>query len=449
MKAVTHLLRWVPFLGSVPVERAVLRISDSRIATTLERRAFAPLERLGTSPVNVLVVADVNAGDSILLAPAPGALARSLPAAEIDYMFHHKTADLLASDPALRRTFPVLRGSAEAASANREAVRRAVREHSHDLVVNFCPFVTPAQLGDLGCPVITPLPMVIAMLQAYRDGKIASLPYQAVEFATEIVRRLPGGTDAEARYTGTSISVPVESIQRVRSFLADIGNPPPTSLVLYNPDTSNYSTFLGNDLQAAIVDRLLRSPDVDRVILSRGFEYRGVEDRIVERLAPEVRARVVLCPPALSFADLAALVDRCGVYAGGDTGPLHVAAARKTSIDGLTPLHNRTAVVGIFKATDPRIYGYSSTDQRMIDSSQDAPAAVVEAAPPCKNLTCSLQRITASCPAPACQDALDADAITDVILQIMSRAVGWPGKELAGSRCRADAGGVTPTGGAL
>jgi hypothetical protein len=79
-------------------------------------------------------------------------------------------------------------------------------------------------------------------------------------------------------------------------------------------------------------------------------------------------------------------------------------------------------VVGVFKATEPRLYGYDSHRPDMADSSQDAVAVTVEQRPPCKNLTCSLQRVTASCPAVACHDALEAGLVVRHTLSALAAA---------------------------
>jgi hypothetical protein len=124
---------------------------------------------------------------------------------------------------------------------------------------------------------------------------------------------------------------------------------------------------------------------------------------------------VILLPHPLPLEDLASLVDLSAVYVGGDTGPLHVAAARK-HLAGSDALSNRTRVVGVFKATDPRIYGYDSHRADMLPASQSARSITVESAPTCKNLSCSLQRVIASCSTAECHAQLDADAVSHAVI---------------------------------
>jgi hypothetical protein len=138
---------------------------------------------------------------------------------------------------------------------------------------------------------------------------------------------------------------------------------------------------------------------------------------------------VLLTPPEFSLVDLAALVDHCDVFVSGDTGPLHIAAARKHVVGTGTELRNRTSIVNVFKATDPRIYGYDSARPDLIDAGQEAPATVFSAEPPCKRLSCSLQRITASCAATLCQGELDGREVAASILEALERwrpGRGWP-----------------------
>jgi hypothetical protein len=151
-----------------------------------------------------------------------------------------------------------------------------------------------------------------------------------------------------------------------------------------------------------------------------------VEDEILEGIPGESASRMVVCPESLPLEDFTALSDRCRVFISGDTGPLHLAAARKLDPRGQHSYLNRTAVVGVFKATDPRIYGYDSTRANFVAAAQDAPSWSLEAAPDCKNLSCSLQRITQTCPADRCRDALDPEAAAALVLDELRRQAGPP-----------------------
>jgi len=349
------------------------------------------------------------------------AIHRRHPDCRIDYAFNHKMGALLGADPKINRTFAVLRGGDESTAANIAMLNDLLTERSYDLVVSFSPFVTASRLDRARCPVITPLGFAIDLLRAIDSGGVASMPFRVgawleavIEGIAESDREQPdAGGSAETR-----VYLPAASIERASRLIHRAGLPDEQEIVYLNPDTSNRSTFLGSDFHIRVLRGLLGSGPAPAVLLGRGFTYPGIEEEILGALGPENLRRVQTVPPDLSLEDFAALVDRCRFYIGGDTGPLHIAAARKIESTMRFRPRNELAVVGVFKATDPRIYGYDSFRQDMIGSSQDATAVTIESRPSCKNLTCSLQRISASCDTRKCHDALDPDRVVGRVLEI-------------------------------
>ncbi len=115
----------------------------------------------------------------------------------------------------------------------------------------------------------------------------------------------------------------------------------------------------------------------------------------------------------------ATLVDISDVCITGDTGLMHIAAAQKISSLSNNAFQNKTAMVTIFKASEPRIYGYDSFNDHIIDSSQEAAAKVFEVKPKCKHLSCSLQRVLKSCKLDKCDYDIPVDKIVDYILRVL------------------------------
>ncbi len=423
MKGFTGTLARIPILNSVLTERTVVGLCSGlpgEIAIRREIDDVRNLERLQ----RILVLADVNVGDSLLLQPAISALDRAIPNAEIDYVCHHKTAPMLEPDPAIRRTFGFFRGGRELPEETLRAIRELVADEEYDLVLNFCPFLPRTHLASDRRVVIGSLPLIVRVLRAHGEGGVAALPWQAAELVHDILDRLPPGLAGPERVEApvTSIYIDSDRARAMRFAYERTGVGSDGGVVFVNPDTSNHTTFLGVEFHAALCTKLLASPLVDGLILGRGYTYRDAEHEIMDRLTAEDAERVVLPPEVLTLEDFAALADRCSVYVGGDTGPLHLAAARKIDPGGSATFANRTAIVGVFKATDPRIYGYDSSRVGFIGTSQDAPSRSIESAPSCKNLTCSVQRITGACPAVVCEDGLDPAAVASVVVNELARA---------------------------
>jgi hypothetical protein len=426
MKVFTELTRSLPLFRSHAYERAVVRLASGPVGGVVGARGRVVLKRVRRLR-RALVVADVNIGDAILLQPAVAALRHRFPSCRVDFAFNHKLAALLGADPEIDTALPVLHGGTNDPDGNLERIRSVLRKRDYDLVISFCPFIGARRLNEAGCPVVTPLGFAVELLRAVADDRIAAMPFRAAAWVDRLAEQLPAVAPARstpAEYGGTRVFLPPESLEAADGWLAAAGIEADEAAVFVNPDTSNYSTFLGADLHVALIRELLASGRIDAILLGRGFTYVGVEDEILGSLDPGERARVHRAPPGLSLEELAAVIDRCGAYVGGDTGPLHIAAARKVAPPGAPPAANRTAVVGVFKATEPRIYGYDSARRDMIGSSQQAPAVAVDDRPNCKNLTCSVQRISSSCPAVACHERLDGVRVARAVLGVLSSQPG-------------------------
>ncbi|HXE80241.1 MAG TPA: glycosyltransferase family 9 protein, partial [Vicinamibacterales bacterium] len=81
--------------------------------------------------------------------------------------------------------------------------------------------------------------------------------------------------------------------------------------------------------------RIARAADGRRIIFTSGPSDAGAARRIAEtartRLGPRLQHRVVLCEE-FDLAELRALIGRAALFIGGDSGPLHIAAATATPI---------------------------------------------------------------------------------------------------------------------
>ncbi|HEX9901759.1 MAG TPA: glycosyltransferase family 9 protein, partial [Acidobacteriota bacterium] len=108
----------------------------------------------------------------------------------------------------------------------------------------------------------------------------------------------------------------------------------------------------------------------------------------------------------------AALIDCCDVFISGDTGPLHIAAARKISRTGRYPLRNRTAVLSFFGATPARLSGYDSGQPGFLAANQDAPSWTFVSRSPCRNITC-LDKLYKTCAVVRCFEGLDLEGMVE------------------------------------
>jgi len=98
------------------------------------------------------------------------------------------------------------------------------------------------------------------------------------------------------------------------------------------------------------------------------------------------------------------------VFISGDTGPLHIAAARKVSPTGRHPVRNRTAVLSFFGATPARLSGYDSSQPGFLAANQDAPSWTFVSRSPCRNITC-LDKLYKTCRVVRCFEGLDLEGM--------------------------------------
>ena len=115
----------------------------------------------------------------------------------------------------------------------------------------------------------------------------------------------------------------------------------------------------------------------------------------------------------------AGLIDCSRIFLSADTGPLHLASARKICPDSKAAFRNNTAVIGVFGATSGRIYGYDSFSRLYLSSAQDPPSKIFEGSPPCKNLTC-IDKVNKKCLIDHCFEGVEAQEIVDYIDRYLS-----------------------------
>ena len=122
------------------------------------------------------------------------------------------------------------------------------------------------------------------------------------------------------------------------------------------------------------------------------------------------RARITVVPSSLSLDAYGALIDLADVYIAADTGPMHMAAARKVSRSGKHLFKNKTFVISIFGATNPRMSGYDSENPLFPAANQDAPSRVYVSQSPCRNISC-MNKLAKTCKKVRCFASLDTGRI--------------------------------------
>lgn len=382
------------------------------LLTWREKRVLAGTSNLG----RVLIIADVNIGDAINIQPAAEVLDQLVPECRVDFVHSATARPLVEHNPAIARSLPIFRGRFVPEPEETQRIRTLCREGGYDLVLSFCPFLSEKALRDAACPVITPIRLICEVIaRAGEAGQpAAGISVNIARYVREIVEMLPGvGSRDDTSVPLPTIYLPEHSRETCEEWLRSEGVFPVQRSVLFNPDASNMYTRVDRKIQIEILERILESDRCWRLFMSSGFTFEGIERSLIGELPTKLAERITVVPRRLPIEAYAVLQDTCDVFLSADTGPMHIAAARKVSANGEDVFRNRTSVVGIFGPTLPRIYGYDSEREGYTSAHQDAPSRVFLARCPRKNLTCSLARIAEQCGGENCFQGLRAEEVAE------------------------------------
>jgi len=246
--------------------------------------------------------------------------------------------------------------------------------------------------------------------------------FQHYRFVREVLGMAAAPVRAE-RYPGARVTLSDEAVEGARHFAAQARLVPGAPLVMFNPDGASPYTRLPFEAQHALLRRIAReAPDGTTILVGAGHTVEGIGQRLTDALPAAWRTRVRIIPRSLPLAAYAALIDRADVFLTGDTGPLHLAAARRFSRSGSHPFRNRTAVVSFFGATLPRMSGYDAFQPGYLPANQDAPSWCFHAPSRCHNVSC-LNKLYKTCGVVRCFERLDVAAVADVVVSHLAARV--------------------------
>ncbi len=408
--------------NKIPFDKVVLGlIYNKPLGFWLRYKDYLKLQFLKKLD-KILVISDVNIGDSVMLQTAVEAFRYYFPDAEIDYMYNAKVDQLISHNPSISTTFPLFHSSTDynQNKKNLQKIHTVLQQKKYDLILNMCPLVTHQDLKKYNRMVITVINLLLRILNSHKRSEMASLPFHIVDYINNLVFHLPASLRPQKnhlQFRGTFVYLDRDIIHQREEFVHEHNLSSEKRIIFINPDTSNIYTFIQPDFYVKLIHSLLQSGEIDHILLGRSYKFKGTSTEIFNSLSTPLKNHVTMLPRHSSLAFYAAMVDVCDGYVTGDTGPLHIAAAKRVSTWPGYSFNNNTVIVSLFKATEPAIYGYDSFSNLIIDSSQSAPARAFELDLSCKDITCSIQRIIKTCDAAKCMSSFRADEISDFILQ--------------------------------
>ncbi len=357
----------------------------------------------------ILVIPDIHIGDAIMLQGAVHAFRDFFPDARVDYVIKKSVACLIEGNPAISNLYPLFTGSVFPSPSDIEGVKQLVAENHYDLCFNCSPFFENSRLFPKGQAILNLMTVAPQIVRNDLDRKgLNHFLYQSYQLPERLLRKTVSAVPPKP-FQGVPVTLSDEAYEKAKSLLRGLSVPADSPLVLLNPDTASPYTLIPFEYQSQLLKRLLAMDCT--VLLGAAYTFKDMDEKLWGILSEDEKRRVFMLPAALPIDAYAALVDFTDVFISGDTGPLHIAAARKCSRSGNVRFKNRTFVISVFGATPARMSGYDSTDPLFPPANQDVWSKTYVSESPCRNITC-VNKMAKTCRKVLCYDRLDVGAIT-------------------------------------
>ncbi len=279
-------------------------------------------------------------GDVVLSTPLIRAVRRTFPDAALSYLVEREAAAVVSGNPHLDEVIVVERSRGLARIADDLRLAWRLRRARFDVVIDMhggprSSWLTLATGAPqrIGYDIAGRHWMYTRTVPRARELR----PRHSVVNQWDLLSAIEGWTGAAPVPAADSVEMPLDPAadRRIAERLHAAGVEPRHQLIVIHVSASNPFRRWPEPAFAELVSSLVRESPARRVILSSGPSDRAAADRIAatarDRLPSNARARVVEFGE-FNLPELRALIGRSGLFIGGDTGPLHVAAATATPI---------------------------------------------------------------------------------------------------------------------
>lgn len=405
--------RFIKFLAANPNFHKFLKKRESR-----ELQRLKKLQR-------ILLIPDINIGDAFNFQSIHNVLKQFYPQVELSYVFKRKAYPLVKDNPHIDKNYPLFTSSGVPSFRDLNNLRDLIKKHHFDLILNFCPFISTKDLNQARSLVISPIRFIVNIIQAYTSKDLnAHISYQLNLLALEMIKFFPWNSphsnSLDPPFQGNYLYASHQLYQKTQHIMKDLNIDKRARIVLFNPDTSSPFTQIPFPFQVDLLRGILSDPNVDLVLLNAGHNFQGIEKRLKDQMPSTLQKKIILIPRKVPIDVYAALIDESDLFISGDTGPLHLAAAKKVILNSEARFKNRTGIVGIFGATSSRIYGYDSFSDKYQSASQNSTSKSFEGMPPCKNLTCT-HKLSKNCNPIRCFEGLKVEEVIHYCREYLSR----------------------------
>lgn len=404
-----------PKQGSVFLNNLIkYTLGNHYLSKYLKRKANHKIKKV-KSFRTFLVTADVNIGDAVFASSGVSAIKKIFPGSRIDFVIKKSTMNLINGNPDIDNLFPIYNGSQYPNKEDISKLTEIANAKDYDLIFNFSPMIADKTFGTKN--IISYTLMASELIKnEFLNESINNVAFQAYRFIGKIFHDyLP--QNFEESYLGPKIYLPNEAILKANRFLNERYLDNGRHLVMLNPDSSSVFTRMPLDFQIDLIRKLTYLNC--SILLGAGHTEKFLEQRILYSLTESEREKVFIIPLETELDIYSALIDISDIFISGDTGPLHLASARKYNRTSGEELRNKTSVISVFGGTPPRIYGYDSQLPGFMRANQDAPSEIFIAQCSCRNITC-LNKLAKTCSEVRCFHNLDPRIIVSAVDKIIS-----------------------------
>jgi lipopolysaccharide heptosyltransferase II len=291
--------------------------------------------------VNVLLIRLRLIGDVVFTTPAVRALRRAFPGARLTYVVEPEAAPVLALNPHLTDLVVVSRARGLARVREDLALARRLRRRRFDVAIDFHGGPRAAWLAwASGAP--RRIGYRIAgrswMYTDVVDRPRALRARHSVLNQWDLLAALGDLPRPDPARDAVEMPVDPAAASRLAARLAAAGIGPGHRLIVLHVSAGNPFRRWPAASFASLAATLAAADPCRRIVLTAGPSDRAAAARVAAEaraaLGPERASQVPDCGE-VDLVELRALVDRAALFIGGDSGPLHVAAASRAPIVGV------------------------------------------------------------------------------------------------------------------
>lgn len=423
MIPIEHLARLTSKISAPFLDRTLKALSSSKKINNFLKRVETKRLRKIDRPERILIIPDINIGDAIITQSFISPLKYFFPDMKISYVYQRKAYPLIKANPNIDGHFPLFRNFGYPSKRDCKILRDIIERYDFDLIFNFCPYFSTNNFKYANSSVIYPIRFIANIIRDYAsDSRKAQIAFQMNKFAEELIEEFPFNirpkTKPKTKFPENHLYTTQQLCNKTRKVMDKLNINPHAKKILFNPDTASPYTLIPFKFQLELLKGILSYKKLT-LLLNCGFIFKDIEKKLLNEIPSFLKKKIVVIPTDIPIDVYAALIDNSDMFITGDTGSLHIAAAKKIIVNSDNHFRNSTAVIGIFGATSAKIYGYDSFSDEYLSASQAAPSKAFEAFPACKNLTC-IDKIFKNCPEVRCFDGLEPEQVIDYVQNYLS-----------------------------